>query len=156
MEITITKDYLAVLFTLWICSVGSAVWGWPIWTTVSFMCFFLIYGGHEWAHFWICNVNNMQVDAVNLATGGKTDIDFSILSEDPDKDRKISDVYLAGVVWDSVFFAISILSSIFYGYLFGDMIPVTFGLSLILLLIFNLAMPGSDWQNYFKVIHKRA
>jgi hypothetical protein len=156
MEINVTKEYLTVLFLLWIGSVASGIWGWPIWTTISFMCFFMIYGGHEWAHFWICTINGIQVESVNLSTGGKTDIEFSIESDDPEKDRKIADIYLIGVVWDSIFFTIAVLSSIFYSFFIGDLIPITFGISLILILIFNLAMPGSDWQNYSKVIHKRA
>lgn len=156
MEVYVTKEYIAFVLALWVGSVGSAEWGWPVWATISFMCFFLIYAGHEWIHVWICEINSLDVEYVSLATGGETEISFSVDEADPEKDRKAADVYLAGVAWDSILYTVSVFSSIFYGYLSNETIPITFGLSLILLLIFNLAMPGSDWQNYVKRSHMRA
>jgi hypothetical protein len=154
MEINITKNYLAVLFVLWISPIINAVWGGPIWITISFMCFFLIYAGHEWMHVWICRIHDLNIDSVNLQTGGKTYILFEP-AEGKSKNKIESDVYLAGVVWDSIFFAIAIFSAIFFAMSQRDSLPFTFGISLVLLLIFNLAMPGSDWQEFHKRATKR-
>jgi len=154
MEINITKNYLAVLFVLWIAPVINAVWGGPVWITVSFMCFFLIYVGHEWMHVWVCRIHNLNIGSVNLQSGGKTHILFEP-AEGKNKNKIESDVYLAGVVWDSILFAIATFSAIFFAISQRDSLPFTFGISLVLLLIFNLAMPGSDWQEYQKRAPKR-
>jgi hypothetical protein len=156
MEVNISFNYLAVLFVLWIAPVVSAIWGAPIWITISFMSFFAIYAGHEWMHVWICRVNKLHVEAVNLQSGGKTHILFEG-AEGTNKNRIESGVYLVGVAWDSIWFTISILSTIFYSlYQQGEQISLVFGISLIFLLIFNLAMPGSDWQEFMKRTTKRA
>lgn len=149
MEISISPTYLIILFILWIAPVINAVWGGPVWITISFMAFFAIYAGHEWIHVWICRIHDMTVHKIFLNTGGETHIIFEE-STGPNKDRDESDVYLAGVAWDSIFFTISSLSAIFFSLFTGDPVPLTFGCSLILLLIFNLAVPGSDWQEYKK------
>lgn len=156
MEVTISKWYLAVLFLLWIGSVGSGIWGWPIWTVISFMSFFAIYAGHEWAHIWVCGINHLDIESLSFDVGGRTHCLFSIDTDNPNKTKIESDVYLAGVAWDAIWFAISILSSIFYGYLLNEFLPITFGCSLVLILIFNLAMPGSDWQEFRKRTTLRA
>lgn len=154
MDVKISKKYLIYLFLLWIAPTICAIWGGPIWVTVSLLSFFAIYAGHEWIHVWVCKINNLDVETVFLSVGGKTHIVFEVPEEGPDKLRIEADVYLAGVVWDSVWFTISILSSITYALFMQDQTPFTFGISLIVLLIFLLAWPGSDWQEFMKRIPK--
>jgi len=155
MEIYISKKYLAFLFILWIAPTVNAIWGGPIWVTISFMAAFAIYAGHEWVHVWVCKINNLDVDSIILGTGSETRNYFIVDTEDPDRNRKESDVYLAGVVWDSIWFTVAILSCMFYALSQWDNTPITVGFCLILVLIFNLAMPGSDWHEFMKRTAKR-
>jgi hypothetical protein len=146
MQFNINPYFIYISLFLWFAPVISAVWGYPVWITISFMCMFAIYTVHEFAHLWICKLNNLEVLSLNLSHGGNTEIIF----EKPDSDKVAADVYLAGVAWDSIFFAIAILSCYFYAFYQGDITPLIFGTSLIFILIFNLAMPGSDWQEFRK------
>lgn len=155
MNINITLKYLSVLFFLWVAPVISAIWGAPIWVTVSFMCFFAIYGGHEWTHVYICHMHGIYVESVNLISGGETHILFEPATGE-NKNKIESDIYLAGAAWDTIFFSIAIFNAIFYGFVQKDNTPVVFATSLIFLLIFNLAMEGSDWQEFSKRTLKRA
>lgn len=150
MEINVTWSYIYTILFLWLSPVICAVWGGPIYGTVCLMCAFAIYAGHEWIHVWICKINNLDVAKVNLATGGKTCILFGI--EENAKDRKTIEgkVYLAGVVYDSILMAIAVFSCYGYALYMNDLLPLTIGSFIIILLIFNLASPGSDWQNYLK------
>lgn len=149
MDLKISQNYLAILFVLWLSPVVSSIWGAPVWITISFMCFFAIYLGHEWIHAWICKINNLNVVEINLSTGGNTHILFE-QAEGPNKNRIEADVFLAGVAWDSVFYTISTLSAMFFAFHENDKIALVFSISLILILISNLAMPGSDWQEFIK------
>jgi hypothetical protein len=120
------------------------------------MAFFWIYAGHEWAHIWVCGINHLDIESLSFDVGGRTHCIFGIDTDTPNKTKIEADVYLAGVAWDSVLFTISVLSSIFYGLFSKEILPVTFGISLILILLFNLAMPGSDWQEFRKRTTLRA
>lgn len=144
MQITVSKEYLAFLFILWIAPTVSSVWGGPIWITISFLALFLIYAGHEFVHAWICEINGVAIDQISLQPGGGHHITFSR----PESDKVYGDILLAGAAYDSILFAISALSSIMYGFLTNEVTPVTFGCSLIILIIFNLAWPNSDWRQY--------
>ena len=139
-----------ILVLLWIAPVITALIQYPVWITVSFMAFFAIYAGHEWTHVVVASMNGMEITEISLSNAGNTHTLFMEAEEGPGKGKAEADVYLAGVVWDSVFFAISILSSTFYFYYYHDQTPLTFAGSLIMLLIFNLAVPGSDWREYRK------
>lgn len=149
MEIYVSKKYLMILFILWIAPTISAVWGAPVWVTISLMSFFAIYAGHEWMHIWICRINNMNIERVVFSTLGDTHTLFDE-ADGPEKNQKEADVYLAGVIWDSFWLFFATTSSLTYSVITGETIPITFGFSLILILIFNLAVPGSDWQEYHK------
>lgn len=148
MNVNFTKEYLGFLFLLWIGQVGSAIWGWPVWSTISFMAFFAIYGGHEWIHVAVCKENNLPVDEVNLGVNGQQHISFSLDGNDPEVYIKAAKVYLAGSAWDSIWYTIAALSSIFYAWVLMDPIPLIFGISMVILLISNLLWPGSDWKHY--------
>ena len=154
MDVIISKKYLAVLFCLWIAPVASAVWGFPIWMTISFMSMFAIYAGHEWIHAWVCKINNLHVETICLSSQGKTHILFE-QAEGPNKDKIEGDVYLAGVAWDSILFTLAAISCMFYSFYMVDPLSFIVGCSLIFILIFNLAVPGSDWQEFMKRTHKR-
>jgi hypothetical protein len=155
MEVKVTPKYMIYIFALCIAPVICSVWGGPVWATISFIAFLAIYAGHEWMHVYVCKINNLHVETVNLSTGGETEILFEPATGD-NKDRIEADVYLAGVAWDAVFYAISVLSSLFYAILYHDITPFIFGSSLILIFIFLLAMPGSDWQEFRKRTTMRA
>jgi hypothetical protein len=155
-KIHVSKWYLLLLSLLWTGSVGSAAWGWPVWTTISFVAMFMIYAGHEWMHVWVAEENGLTVNQVILDVQGDQETIFSGDSEDPDMNKKFSKVFLAGSVWDSIWFTITCLSSIFYSLYTGDITAMIFGSGVIIVLIFNLACPGSDWQNYMKRTAMRA
>ena len=155
-KIHVSKWYLLVVFLLWIGSVGSAIWGWPVWSTISFIAIFMIYAGHEWMHVWVAEENGLTVEQVNLDVNGFQVTDFSGDTDDPDLNKKAAKVFLAGSVWDSVWFTITAFSSFFYYRFTGDITPLMFGSGIIIVLIFNLACPGSDWQNYMIRTAKRA
>lgn len=142
MEIIVSKAYLGYLVLLWAAPVISAVWGFPIWVTVMFMCIFAIYAGHEWVHAWICRKNNLKIEAIFLCHGGDTSINFEEPEEGPNKNKIISDVYLSGIAWDGVFYAIAIINMVLYAYLQKDQIPYYFAMAAIITFIITLAMPG--------------
>lgn len=142
MEIKLNPYYVYVFMILWIAPVICAVWGLPVWTTITFLCAFAIYALHEWIHLWICKINNLSVLEISLIPLGKTHIIFK-----PSPNQKINqDVYLAGAAWDSIFYTIAILSCFMYFMTTGDRIPLYFGTSFIIMLILNLVWPGSDYQ----------
>jgi hypothetical protein len=148
-KIFISKKYLAFLFILWIAPTISAIWGAPIYATITFMSFFAIYAGHEWMHIYVCKINKIDIESIVLSTGDESQTNF-YEAEEPEKNIKEANVYLAGVLWDSFWLMISCLASIIYGFITQSQIPITLGFALILMLIFNLAHPGSDWQEYRK------
>lgn len=156
MKFTVSFWYLAVLFILWTMPVVTAIWQVPIWMTVSIMAFFAIYAGHEWTHAYVCSINNIEIESISLRPGGQTHILFVIDTDDPDNNKITSDIYLAGAVWDSVWLTIPALSSFFYALYFRDSTAMIFTISLIFILISNLAFPGSDWQEYVKRTTLRA
>lgn len=150
MDLFITPKYMAVLFVLWVLPVTFSIFNGPVWATISLVAMFLIYAGHEWAHVWICRINNLPVKSVHLATGGETFTEFSI---DDSQDKSIlADVYLAGVVWDSVLFTVISLSSMVYALTERDPLSFIFSISMIFILMFNLQMPQSDWQQFKKYL----
>jgi hypothetical protein len=148
LDVNFSKEYLGFLFLLWIGQVGSAIWGWPIWSTISFMAFFAIYGGHEWIHVAVCKANDLIVEEINFGIGGKQDITFALDENDPEVYIKAAKVYLAGSAWDSIWYMIAALSAGFYAFYLNDVIPFIFGVSLIIVLISNLLWTGSDWYHY--------
>jgi hypothetical protein len=156
MKFTVSLWYLTTLFILWTAPVVTAIWQVPIWMTVSLMAFFAIYAGHEWAHALVCSINNIEIERISLVAGGHTHIIFLIDDDDPNYDKNAADIYLAGAVWDSVWFTIPVLSSFFYALYFHDPTALIFAISLIFVLIANLAFPGSDWQEYLKRTTTRA
>jgi hypothetical protein len=144
MEIKISPYYVYVFMILWLAPVISAVWGFPVWITITFLCAFAIYSMHEWIHLWICKINNLDVLEISLITLGMTHIIF----QKPANNKIAADVYLAGAAWDSIFYTIAALSCFTYSFLTGDLFPLYFGSTFIIVLILNLAWPGSDWQEY--------
>lgn len=150
MKFTINYGYILTLFILWTTPIITVLWGWPFWTTVSIMAFFAIYAGHEWAHVLICSINGIEVESVSLASGERMHTLFLIDTDDKDRIKKESDIYLAGAVWDSVWFTVAIISTLSYSLIFKDGLSFVVSISLIIFLILNLAFPGSDWQEYVK------
>jgi hypothetical protein len=149
MEIRINPYYIYVFMILWIAPVITAVWGMPIWTTITFLCAFAIYSMHEWIHLWICKINGLEVKEISLIPLGKTHIIF-----EKSESRKITrDVYLAGAAWDSIFYSIAILSCLVYSFHTNDQIPLYFGCTFIIMLTLNLVWPGSDFS-HFKALTK--
>jgi hypothetical protein len=147
MEIYISKKYLAFLSVLWIAPTIAAIWGAAIWVTISLLAFFLIYAGHEWLHVWVCRINNVDVHEVVFDTRGKTHILFDE-ANGPDKNKTEADIFLAGVVWDSILFTIAILCSMVYGLYMKDPLPMIFSMAMVFITYMNLKAPNSDWSNY--------
>lgn len=144
MDIYVSKSYLLLVMILWAAPTINAVWGGPIWITISLMAFFLIYIGHEWVHAYVCYLNKVTVSSIYLLTGGQS----HILFEKPDSRKAIADIYLAGAVYDTILFMVSILNCLFYATLYQEYIPLLFGVSLVIITLLNLEMSGSDWNNY--------
>lgn len=155
-EVYISKKFMAFLFILWISPVVSSIWGFPTWLTITLVSFLMVYAGHELIHAWVCKIYNLKITELNFDIRGNTYILFEEAEDSPDKEKAEAHVFLGGIIWDSLWFTISSLSAIFYAFYLRDFTPLTVGLSLILVLILNLAMPGSDWQEYRKRTTMRA
>lgn len=144
MDIFVTKNYLFMIFILWIAPIVSAIWGAPVWITISLAGFFLIYAGHEWIHALACKKRGLTVISMCFATGNRSETVF----EKPENPVIEGDIYLAGVAYDLVILTVISLNSMFYAMWFKQEVPFIFALSIILIALFVLSAPQSDWKNF--------
>lgn len=144
MDVFVTKKYLAMLFTLWISPIICAIWGGPVWVTISLAAFFLIYAGHEWMHSYVCTRRGVKILSIYFSTGNESSTEF----EKPDDPAIEAEIYLAGVTYDSILLTIVALNSLFYSMWYKDVIPFIFAFSILITALLLYSVPGSDWQKF--------
>jgi len=148
MNLYVSKGWIAYTILLVILSIISG-YTYPAWFTICLVCFFLIRTGHEFAHALVCKKYNIPIESIYLELYGEHSLDFI-----PTSEAIAAEVFLAGIVYDSIIFAVAILSSLFSGFWNNDIVAISFGCVILMLASVNFLMPNSDFQNFLKYTEK--
>ena len=151
MKVIITPTYFLFVFIAIFGLIGSIFLNVPVWVMAVIgvaLAYFLL---HEWMHVYAAKNVGIPIDTVILDIGDNR----TFVTEDknnPDDNRKIAHVFLAGAIFDMVFWGALIFLLIVDGIIQHDILELLFATFLFLANIWSSTIEWSDFQQYHKLI----
>ena len=159
MKVIITPIYLLFVFISILGIVACLYLNLPIWVIVFLGVSLAIFLLHEWMHIYAAHIVGITVNTVIFDIGNNATFIEPGDGKDPEHIKKEAKIFLAGVVFDLIFWGVLvtflIADSLIYPAIDGtynliNAIEFFLGMFLLLVVYWGNGIEWSDYQQYRK------
>jgi hypothetical protein len=152
MKVIVTPAYLLFVFISVFGLIASIYLTVPVWAIAVLFTSLAIILLHEWTHVYAAQKVGISVNTVILDLGNNTTFLDREKQDDPESDKKEAMVFLAGAVFDSVFWLSLITFLVVNSILSNNVIELIIACILAPAIIWGFNFEWSDYRQYQKRI----